>query len=119
MAKATNAFDTYSATTNRESLADVIYALLPDETPVLSAAGKKNVTNTTFDWSIDALQAASATGTLEGDEITADATPAISRASNVCQINRVTARSTGSQRRPTWLVPRRYSRTACQCVPVS
>lgn len=97
MAKATNAFDTYTATANREELADVIYNISPADTPVLSAAGKKNVNNVTFDWQTDQLQAASSTGVLEGDDITADATPATTRESNVCQINRVTARSTGSQ----------------------
>ena len=97
MAKATNAFDTYTATANREELADVIYNISPADTPVLSAAGKKNVSNVTFDWQTDQLQAADSTGVLEGDDITADATPATTRESNVCQINRVTARSTGSQ----------------------
>ena len=51
----------------------------------------------TFDWQTDQLQTNDATGSLEGDEIVADATPATTRESNVCQINRVTARSTGSQ----------------------
>lgn len=97
MAKATNAFDTYTATANREELADVIYNISPADTPVLSAAGKKNVSNVTFDWQTDQLQTNDATGSLEGDEIVADATPATTRESNVCQINRVTARSTGSQ----------------------
>lgn len=97
MAKATNAFDTYTATANREELSNTIYSISPSDTPVLSAAGKKNVNNVTFDWQTDQLQANDATGVLEGDEITADATPATTRESNVCQINRVTARSTGSQ----------------------
>lgn len=97
MAKATNAFDTYTATANREELADVIYNISPADTIVLSSAGKKNVSNVTFDWQTDVLQTNDATGSLEGDEIVADATPATTRESNVCQINRVTARSTGSQ----------------------
>lgn len=69
MAKVTNAFDTYSATANREELADVIYNIAPTDTPVMTAAGRKNVSNVTFDWQTDTLAAASATGVLEGDAL--------------------------------------------------
>lgn len=41
MAKVTNAFDTYSATANREELSETIYSIAPVDTPVLTAAGRK------------------------------------------------------------------------------
>lgn len=97
MAKVTNAFDTYSATANREELADVIYNIAPTDTPVMTAAGRKNVSNVTFDWQSDTLASASATGVLEGDALSQTATTATTRESNVCQINRRDATVTGTQ----------------------
>ena len=97
MAKVTNAFDTYSATANREDLANVIYNIAPTDTVVLSAAGRKNVSNVTFDWQSDTLANASATGVLEGDTLSQTATTATTRLSNVCQINRRDATVTGTQ----------------------
>ena len=41
MAKITNAFDSYSATADREALSDLIYNISPVSTPVMSAIGKK------------------------------------------------------------------------------
>ena len=66
MAKITNAYDTYSATTNREALANTIFNLDPTATPFMSAIGTKNVSNVTFDWSTENLPSISATGELEG-----------------------------------------------------
>ena len=66
MAKVTNAFDTYTATADREQLSDVIYNISPTATPVMSAIGKNNVKNVQFDWQTESLPAASATGKLEG-----------------------------------------------------
>lgn len=97
MAKVTNAFDTYSATSNREDLANVIYNIAPTDTPVMSAAGRKNVSNVTFDWQTDTLASATATGVLEGDVLSQTATTATTRESNVCQINRRDATVTGTQ----------------------
>ena len=37
MAKVTNAFDTYTATADREQLSDVIYNISPTATPVMSS----------------------------------------------------------------------------------
>ena len=97
MAKVTNAFDTYTATANRESLADQIYNISPSSTPVLSAAGRKNVSNVTFDWQTDQLASASATGVLEADTLSQSAASATTRESNVCQINRRDATVSGTQ----------------------
>ena len=97
MAKVTNAFDTYSATANREDLADVIYNIAPTDTPVMTAAGRKSVSNVTFDWQTSSLGAASATGVIEGDSLSPSASVATTRESNVCQINRRDATVTGTQ----------------------
>ena len=50
MAKVTNAFDTYTATADREELSDVIYNISPTATPFMSAIGRTNVNNVQFDW---------------------------------------------------------------------
>jgi hypothetical protein len=55
MAKVTNAFDTYTATADREQLSDVIYNISPTATPVMSAIGKNNVKNVQFDWQVESL----------------------------------------------------------------
>ena len=43
MAKVTNAFTTYSAVGNREDLSNAIYNIDPFDTPVMSAARRRNV----------------------------------------------------------------------------
>ena len=97
MAKVTNAFDTYTATADREQLSDVIYNISPTATPVMSAIGKNNVKNVQFDWQVESLPAASATGKLEGFELSRAASTATTRVSNVCQISSRDATVTGSQ----------------------
>ena len=88
MAKVTNAFDTYTATADREQLSDVIYNISPTATPVMSAIGRNNVKNVQFDWQVESLPAASATGKLEGFELSRAASTATTRVSNVCQIEK-------------------------------
>lgn len=97
MAKITNAYDTYSATTNREALANTIFNLDPSATPFMSAIGTKNVNNVTFDWSTENLPSISAGGELEGFEISRAAATPVVRQSNVCQINSVNVTVSGSQ----------------------
>lgn len=97
MAKVTNAFDTYTATADREALSDLIYNISPMSTPVMSAIGRNNVKNVQFDWQTEALPAASATGQLEGFELSRTAATATVRESNVCQISSRDATVTGSQ----------------------
>ena len=41
MAKVTNAFDTYSASSDREDLSNIIYNISPMQTPFMSSIGKK------------------------------------------------------------------------------
>lgn len=97
MAIITNAFDTYEATSDRESLSNVIYNISPMETPLVSMGGKRSVKNVQFDWQTESLPAATATGVLEGGEISREAGTATTRAANVCQINTRNATVTGSQ----------------------
>ena len=49
MAKVTNAFDTFTAIGQREDLSDTIYNISPEETPLVTNAGKRSVSNTKFE----------------------------------------------------------------------
>ena len=70
MAKVTSAYVTYDSTTNRESLSNTIYDISPFDVPIMSAIGKNNVSNRTFDWSTDSLPAVSTSSEIEGFELT-------------------------------------------------
>ena len=62
MAKVTNSFTSYDATSNREDLSNVIYNIDPTATPFMSAIGTKNVSNVVFDWQTENLPTPSGTG---------------------------------------------------------
>ena len=97
MAKVQNAFDTYSATADREQLSDVIYNISPQATPFMSAIGKNSIKNVVFDWQTENLPTPSGAGQLEGFELSRSASTATSRVSNVAQISSRDATVTGSQ----------------------
>lgn len=98
MAKVTNAFDTYSATANREDLSNLIYNIDPFDTPLMSSIGRRNVNNVTFDWQTENLPAVnSSNAELEGFELSRSAATATTRESNICQISKRDATVTGSQ----------------------
>lgn len=98
MAKVTNAFDTYSATANREDLSDIIYNIDPTDTPFVSSIGRRNVSNITFDWQTEELPSVDGDNAqLEGFELSRAAATATTRLSNVCQISKRDATVTGSQ----------------------
>ena len=97
MAKVTNAFDTYSATSDREQLSNVIYNISPQATPFMSAIGKNSIKNVVFDWQTETLPTASGAGQLEGFELSRAAATATTRVSNVAQISSRDATVTGSQ----------------------
>ena len=61
MAKVTNSFTTYDAQANREDLSDIIYNIDPFDTPMMTAVGRRNVDNVTFDWQTESLPAVSTT----------------------------------------------------------
>jgi len=73
MAIITNAFPTYTAKGNREDLSDVIYNIDPTDTPFVTAIGRRNVSNVTFDWQTENLPAVSTTAELEGFELSRSA----------------------------------------------
>lgn len=97
MAKVTNAFDTYSAKGNREDLSNLIYNIDPFDTPFVSAVGRRNVSNVTFDWQTENLPAVSTTPELEGFELARTAGTPTVRQSNLCQIQKRDATVTGTQ----------------------
>jgi len=97
MSKVTNAFDTYSATADREDLSNIIYNISPMQTPFMSSIGTKNVKNVVFDWQTESLPVPVATGELEGFELSRSAATATVRKSNVCMISKRDATVTGSQ----------------------
>ncbi len=63
----------------------------------MSAIGKNNVKNVQFDWQTETLPTPSATGKLEGFELSRAASTATTRVSNVCMISSRDATVTGSQ----------------------
>jgi hypothetical protein len=98
MAKVTNAFASYSATANREDLSNAIYNIDPFDTPIMTMAGRRNVSQRTFDWQTEQLPAVnSTTADEEGYLLSqAAATPTV-RLNNNTQINHRDATVTGSQ----------------------
>ena len=97
MAKVTNAFDTYSATADREDLSNIIYNISPMQTPFMSSIGKKNINNVVFDWQTESLPTPSAAGQLEGFELSRSTATATTSVSNVAMISKRDAAVTGSQ----------------------
>ena len=97
MAKVTNALDTYTAVGQREDLSDVIYNISPEETPFVSAIGKRAVSNTKFEWQKEALPAVATTAQIEGATISTAAPTNTTRCSNQCQILTRSAAVTGTQ----------------------
>lgn len=87
MTQATNTFDKYDVTGNREDLSDIIFDVSPDETPVISAIKKGTADNTLHEWQTDALAAAAANANIEGDDAQdADILTATTRLDNQTQI---------------------------------
>jgi hypothetical protein len=98
MPKVTGAFQTYDAKGNREDLANIIYNISPTDTPIMSAAGRRNATNTQFDWQVDALAAVNLSNAeIEGFQNTNTVSTATTRLRNVCQISKKDVTVTGTQ----------------------
>ncbi len=97
MAKVTNAFDTYSASSDREDLSNIIYNISPMQTPFMSSIGKRSIRNVVFDWQTEDLASPVSTGELEGFELSRAAAVGTSRVSNVAMISKRDATVSGSQ----------------------
>jgi hypothetical protein len=85
----TKTFQSPSAKVNRESLAEVVSRIDPEDTPIYTAIPKGKADATFEEWIVDALRAPAANAQLEGDEYTFAATTAATRAGNYTQIMRV------------------------------
>lgn len=55
MAQPSNTFETYDAVGNRETLADRIWMITPEETPFISAIGTSNIEGVHPEWQTDSL----------------------------------------------------------------
>jgi hypothetical protein len=86
MTQPSNTFDSYDANGIRESLADVIYNISPEETPFLSKCKKTKASNTYVEWQTDTLRSSGTNAHIEGDATTAEARTATTRLGNYTQI---------------------------------
>jgi hypothetical protein len=84
-----NTFTSFDAKGIRESLANVISNIAPEETPFTSNVGAENVSNTFFEWQLDDLSSVDVTPVIDGDDVASfDATTATVRVGNYTQIRR-------------------------------
>jgi hypothetical protein len=67
MVQVTGAFDTYTAIGNREQLADAIYMISPEDTPMMTLLGRTSVDGTHPEWQTDKLAAPATNAQIEGD----------------------------------------------------
>lgn len=86
MAQPAETFDSYDAVGNREDLSDIIYDVSPTDTPVMTAIGKADATNTNHEWQTDALAAAADNFNIYGDDATPDAITPTTRLNNRVQL---------------------------------
>ena len=91
MAIVTNTFTSFNSKGIREELSNVINNISPEEVPLQSNIGSKNVSNTYFEWQSDSLAAVDKTAVIDGDDVASfDATAASTRLGNYTQILRRT-----------------------------
>jgi len=89
VAIATNAFTGFDQIGKRESLANVIFNISPQDTPFMSNAGRTTVENPFYEWQTDSLAAAAGNSALDGDDSpSATAVVPTVRLGNYCQISR-------------------------------
>lgn len=88
MAQPSNTFETFDAVGNRETLADSIYLITPDETPFLSMIGKKSVDGVHPEWQTDTLATPDVNNNQpEGNDWVFQAVNPTTRVGNYCQIS--------------------------------
>lgn len=97
MAQLANAMATFNAVGLRESLANEIFNISPEETPFLSAIGKEKASAQYEEWQTDSLAAASNNKVEQGNEATFVAITPTARVGNRMQISEKTYAVTGSQ----------------------
>ena len=88
MPQVSGTFETYDAVGNREELADRIYQISPEETPFVSAIGRKNVVSTHPEWQTDTLATPSTSNNqAEGQDWAYDDIDPTVRVGNYTQIS--------------------------------
>ena len=97
MAKVDDSFTTYDAQANREDLSDIIYNIDPFDTPMMTAAGRRNVSNVLFDWQTESLPVEVLTADVEGFELDRAASTPTVRENAIVQINHRDATISGTQ----------------------
>lgn len=97
MAQLANSVATFNSVGLRESLADEIYNINPQETPFLSAIGKEKGAAQYEEWQTDALAAAGNNKVEQGNESGFVAITPTARVGNRMQISEKTYAVTGSQ----------------------
>lgn len=98
MAKVTNALTTYGVVGNREDLSNAIYNIDPFDTPIMSAARRRNAKARQFDWQTENLPTVDTDNAqFEGFELARTASQPTVRLSNVTQISKRDATVSGSQ----------------------
>lgn len=91
MAVIANTFQTYGAKGIREELSDIISRVAMEETPFISNAGKKSVSNTFFEWQTQDLAAVDLNNAhVEGDDTSYTAVTPTLRIGNYTQIMKKT-----------------------------
>lgn len=88
MPQVSNTFETYDAVGNRETLADRIYMITPEETPFLSMIGKTNLEGVHPEWQTDSLATPDTSNNQpEGNDWSFQAVNPTTRVGNYCQIS--------------------------------
>lgn len=99
MAKVDDSFTSYDAQANREDLSDIIYNIDPFDTPMMTAGGRRNVSNVLFDWQTEELPALDTGADVEGFELDREAGQATVRLNNSAQIKHRDATVTRTQQK--------------------
>ena len=97
MAQLSNSLATFGAVGLRESLANEIFNINPEETPFLSSIGKEKAHAQFEEWQTDVLAAAANNKVEQGNEATFSAITPTVRVGNRMQISEKTYAVTGSQ----------------------
>jgi hypothetical protein len=87
MAQATGTYSSYDITGAREELADTIYRITPEETPLFSALSKQSLKSKHPEWQTETLATPANNAQIEGDEYSYSAPSATTRVGNYTQIS--------------------------------
>lgn len=90
MAQVSGTVDTLDIEGIKEDIEDMIWDISPTETPFLTMAARKSVSNTYHQWQTDSLAAAAANRQIEGDDASYTTATPTTMLANYCQISRKT-----------------------------